>query len=168
MSNQPGTQKEHIAKLGEMIQDIDMAMMTTEDESGQLRSRPMSTQKTEFDGTLWFFTRESSAKVDEIQKERQVNLSYADPKHQRYVSVSGTAVLVQDHAKMAELWNPIYKAYFGSGLEDPDLALLKVTVTQAEYWDAPSSKVVQIAGFIKAAVTGKEYNAGDHDKIELI
>jgi general stress protein 26 len=156
-----------IKKLGELIEGINIAMLTTIDDDGALRSRPMATQQIEFDGDLWFFAGASSAKAREIWSDKRVNISYAKPDSQRYVSVSGTAELVRDQAKIKELWNPIYKAWFPQGLEDPDLALLKVNVEQAEYWDAPSSKVVALVGFVKALATGKRPDLGENEKLDL-
>lgn len=156
-------------KLGDLIKDIKIAMLTTAEQDGTLRSRPMATQKAEFDGTLWFFTRASSPKVDEVEQSHNVNLSYAALDSNTYVSVTGTASLVRDAAKAKELWNPILKAWFPKGLEDPDLALLHVTVQKAEFWDSPSSTMVHIAGFVKAIATGQAYkpSAGEHQKISL-
>lgn len=156
-----------VEKLGELIRDIQIAMLTTIGADGILHSRPMATQKTPFDGDLWFFTAASSLKVDELQDHRQVNLNYADPKGNRYVSVSGTASVFRDRAKEEELWSPIYKAWFPKGLDDPDLLLLRVAVDEAEYWDAPSSKMVQVVGFVRALVTGKQYEPGDHGHVTM-
>ncbi len=154
-------------KLHDLIKDIRFAMLTTVEEDGTLRSRPMATQEFEFDGDLWFFTAAHAPKVDEVQHNQHVNVSYAEPKDQKYVSVSGTAQLVRDRAKIEELWNPLFKAWFPQGLDDPELALLKVSVEKAEYWDSPSSKVVRLVGFAKALLTGKQIgNPGDHAKIE--
>ncbi len=163
------TRDENIQKLAELIKDVRIAMLTTLDEDGTLRSRPMATQKTPFDGTLWFFTGASSPKVDEVEHSREVNLSYAAPDSNTYVSVSGTARLIRDQEKARELWNPILKAWFPKGLEDPELALLRVTVEKAEFWDSPSSTMVQIAGFVKAMATGHSYKPGpgEHEKITL-
>lgn len=157
---------ENIKKLREMIKDIRFAMMTTAEEDGTLRSRPMATQQVEFDGDLWFFTNANAPKVDEVQHNQHVNLSYAEPNDQKYVSVSGKAQLVRDRQKIEELWNPLFKAWFPQGLDDPDLALLKVSLDKAEYWDSPSSKVVRLVGFLKAVVTGKPIDAGDNEKID--
>jgi general stress protein 26 len=160
------TRQEAIKKLNGLIKDVQVAMLTTIDW-GVLRSRPMQTQEAEFDGTLWFFTSTDTHKTEEIEKDRRVNVSYAAPDSNTYVSVSGTAELVQDKAKIEELWNPILKAWFPKGLEDPTLCLLKVTVEQAEYWDASSSTLVQIVGFVKALVTGQQADGGDHGKVNL-
>jgi general stress protein 26 len=124
---------EAVKKLGELIKDIKFAMFTTVDEEGVLRSRPMTTQQMEFDGDLWFFTYVDTAKVDDVRQYQQVNVSYAEPDDQRYVSVIGSAEVVDDRDKMEELWNPAYKAFFPDGLSDPRLRLIKVTVSEAEY-----------------------------------
>jgi general stress protein 26 len=147
MAEERISRDEGIRKLGEMIQGIKVAMLTTQDKDGMLRSRPMMTQQTKFDGELWFFTGTSTAKVDELQQNQHVNVSYVEVEDQRYVSVSGRAELVHDRAKIDELWNPIYRAWFPNGPDDPDLALLKITIDQAEYWDAAASRIVQLAGF---------------------
>jgi general stress protein 26 len=158
-----------VAKLGELIKDIRVAMLTTVDNEGRLHSRPMETQQSEFDGTLWFFTDSESEKVHELERDRHVNLSYAKPDDQRYVSVSGTASTVRDQAKMKELWSPLHKAWFPKGLDDPNIALLRVDVDRAEYWDAPSSATVRLFGFAKAVLTGKRYGEEgvDHQKVNL-
>jgi general stress protein 26 len=158
--------KENIKKLRELIQDIKFAMLTTVEEDGTLRSRPMATQATEFDGDLWFFTNATAPKVDEVQRDQHVNVSYANPEAQKYVSISGRAQLVRDRHKIEELWNPLYKAWFPKGLDDPDLALLQVSVEQAEYWDSPSSPLVRLVGFVKALTTGKPYSGGENQKID--
>lgn len=161
-----GTKQENIEKLRELINGIDIAMLTTVDEDGTLRSRPMGTQEAEFDGDLWFITSVDTAKVAEIRKERQVNVSYADSSGHRYVSVSGTATVIDDKAKVDEFWSPIYKAYFPEGKDDPKLRVLKVTVTKAEYWDSPGGIIPTIIGFAQA-LAGREADLGDNMKLNL-
>jgi general stress protein 26 len=156
-----------IEKLRTLIKDVRVAMLTTVDADGTLHSRPMATQSQEFDGTLWFFTRRDSGKVDEVEKDHQVNVSYASPSDQHYVSVTGTARLVTDRAKIDELWSPVLKAWFPQGKDDPAIGLLKVDVDHAEYWDSPSSTMVKIAGFIKAITTGRTYTPGNNERLDL-
>jgi general stress protein 26 len=156
-----------VKKVAELIKDIDIAMLTTVEQDGSLRSRPMSTQQVEFDGDLWFFTSATTPKVGEIQRDQRVNVSYANPGKQRYVSVSGVATLVRDRAKIEELWNPVLKAWFPKGLEDPDLALLHVRSEQAEYWESPSGFIAQAVGLAQALATGKEANEGENEKLAL-
>lgn len=135
-------EQKDLEKLNEMIKDIRIAMLTTHDQEGFLRSRPMVTQQAPFDGILWFFTRASGETSAEIRNNQKVNLSYADHDKSIYVSLAGEAEIVRDSQKARTLWNTFVQAWFPNGPEDPDLALLKVTVQQAEYWDSPSSKMV--------------------------
>lgn len=158
-----------VEKLRDLIKGIKIAMLTTVDENnGSLRSRPMGTQTEDFDGHyLWFFTYGTSPKVQDVQKERQVNVSYADPGGNRYVSVSGRALLVRDKKTMEKYWDAPLKAWFPDGLETPDIALLQVSVDKAEYWDGPSNKLVTLVGFLKALATGEKFEGGENEKINL-
>jgi general stress protein 26 len=160
------TGNEAISKLRDLIKEIDFCMLTTVDEDGTLRSRPMSTQDAEFDGDLWFLTSDASGKAGEIQREHQVNLSYADIGKQTYVSVSGVGTIVHDRAKIEEYWNPFYNAYFPEGKDSPDLALLKVHVNKAEYWES-DGKIASILQMAKALITGGETDLGENAKIKL-
>jgi len=157
---------EAIKKLKDLVEGIDFCMLTTLD-GGVLRSRPMSTQQFEFEGTLWFFTSDSTHKVEDIEADNRVNVAYSDAGSDRYVSVSGRAEINRDRAKIEELWSPVLKAWFPEGIDDPHLCLLKIDVEQAEYWDTPSGKIVQLYGFVKALITGQEMNAGENEKISL-
>jgi general stress protein 26 len=158
----------NVQKLAQMIKDIDFGMLTTVDDDGTLRSRPMSVNgKVEFDGDLWFFTYGNSHKVLEAQHHPQVNVAFSDPKNQNYVSLSGTAELVRDKAKIAELWEPSLKAWFPQGIETPDIALLKVTAHQGEYWDAPGGVAAHVFGLIKSLATGQVAHVGEDKKVDL-
>ncbi|HZI19623.1 MAG TPA: pyridoxamine 5'-phosphate oxidase family protein [Pyrinomonadaceae bacterium] len=158
---------EQIRKLAELISDIEFAMLTTVEPDGSLRSRPMATLRQDFDGELWFFTRASAPKVEEVEQDQHVCVAFARPDKQHYVSVSGRARLVRDRARIEELWNPAYRAWFPDGTDDPDLALLKVSAEKAEYWDGQSSVVAHLAGLAKAAVTGQSYQGGENEKVNL-
>ncbi|MDZ7961099.1 MAG: pyridoxamine 5'-phosphate oxidase family protein [Aulosira sp. DedQUE10] len=135
---------QHIYQLRELIKDIGCSMLTTVDEDGSLHSRPMDKScEIQSDGTLWFFTNASSHKVFEIEHRQQVNVSFSSPNQQRYVSISGIAELVKDRNKMQELWKPELEAWFHKGLDESDLALLKVQIHKADYWDSQANFAAQ-------------------------
>jgi general stress protein 26 len=157
---------ETIEKLNLLVKDIKIAMLTTIDK-GILRSRPMATQESDFDGELWFFTSKQTHKAEEIEKDNRVNVSFSEPDDNRFVSMSGTAEIVEDRAKMEELWAPGSLAWFPKGLEDENLILLKVSVEQAEYWDATSSSLVEAFGLLKSLVTGERTGGGDYVVLNL-
>jgi general stress protein 26 len=152
-------------KLAEALKDIKFTMFTTVGEDGNLLSRPMATLEInakKFDGKIWFFTDINSPKVFNIANDQHVNLAYASPENQKYISVCGRASLVEDREMMNRLWTPAMKAWFPEGVNDPNIALICVEVESAELWDSPPSKVVQLAGMVKAVATGERYNGEKH------
>ncbi|MDQ2711591.1 MAG: pyridoxamine 5'-phosphate oxidase family protein [Acidobacteriota bacterium] len=156
-----------IKKLAEMMKGIRFAMLTTVEDDGSLHSRPMATQDVEFDGDLWFFTKEHSPKVWEASHHRQVSVSFADAEKSRFIAASGVATLVHDHAKMQEFWKSAYKVFFSEGLEDPEISLLKVTVEKAEYWDSAPTAIGRAFNFAKAMLTKDASKMGDHGKVQV-
>jgi general stress protein 26 len=156
-----------LEKLASLIKGIKFAMLTTMEEDGTLHSRPMTTQDSDFDGVLWFFTRTDTPKVWEANQHRQVSVSFADPEKSKFISASGSATIVHDRSKMEELWKAPYKVFFPNGLDDPELALLKVTVQKAEYWDSSPTAVGRAIDFAKAYVTGDVSKLGEHKKVDL-
>lgn len=165
----PPTHVQALAKLRELVTDVRTAMLTTVTSEGRLRSRPMVTQQVDIeDAEIWFFTADDAPKVNEIFHEQQVGLAYSCPEKQTYVSISGRAYVIRDPARAKELWTPLAKAWFPQGPSDPRLALLRVEVEQAEYWDSPSSKMVQLYALAKSAITGKPpAELGENVKVNL-
>lgn len=158
---------EGIKKIGELIKDVHICMMTTMAADGSFDARPMATQKTEFDGTVWFLTRHESGKVAELEGNPHVSLVYANPSDQNYVTAKGQATVSRDKAKIHELWNPMYKAWFPEGENDPQIAVVKVDVTEAQYWEASSSKLVMGIKYLAAAVTGGKVDVGETGKVKV-
>ena len=163
-------QNQDTTKLWGMIREIRICMMTTMDADGTLRSRPIGNVQTgqaEFDGVLWFLTRASAHNNLEIAEHKQINLAYADPNAQHYVSVSGRASLVRDKNKVDQLWSNSIRSWFPNGKDDPDMALIRVQVEQAEYWDAPSSTMVHLFGYLKSTITGQAPDPGENRKVSV-
>jgi len=149
------------SQLWELIHDIKFAMFVTRHGNGHLHSRPMTTQNRQMDTdmekdpALWFFMSHKGDPVADLAGEATVNLSYADPSNDRYVSVSGSARVADNPAKKQELWSKMAQAWFPGGVDDPDLALVEVTISHAHYWDVKESKITQLYAMAKAAVTGE-------------
>ncbi len=168
MSHQPVAADR--AQLWEMIKDIRFAMFTTRHQNGHLHSRPMTTQNSRLDedARLWFFMSRRGDALADLQRDAAVNVAYADTDADDYVSVSGTAALVDDAAKKRELWSKMNEAWFPGGPDDPDVALVRVDITHADYWQAKDSKITQIAKMAKAALTGEPpRDMGEHGRVEM-
>ncbi|WP_312676297.1 pyridoxamine 5'-phosphate oxidase family protein [Microbacterium sp.] len=147
------TGTEAAARVKELVEDIDFTMLTTADAAGNLVSRPMSTREMDENGDIWFFTSDDTKKVDEVEADHDVGLSYLDAKGMRFVSVAGTARVVHDRAKMEQLYTSSLDIWFEDGLETPGIALLKVTPHETEFWEPAHGKIVMAAGMLKALVT---------------
>ena len=126
----------------------------------------MWTQGDDFDGSLWFFTSDEAPKVEELERNPHVCLSYAAPDKDLYVSVSGRAELVHDEAKAKELWNVYAEAWFPQGVDDPHLALLRVDVEQA-LLAGQEAEGAQFAEIVVGAVTGKPPKSGEEGKLDF-
>ena len=158
-----------VEKLLSIINRVHVAMLTTTEPDNNMRSRPLATLPTsDFNGFLWFFITADSPKVAEIGAHHNVNLSYADPVHHYFASVSGMGMIVRDAVKMAELWDPMVKIWCPDGVDDPNLVLLRVSVDKAEYWDASNTPVQRIAAFTKALTTGDVSDISENKKLRLV
>ena len=146
--------KGDLKKLRKLIKGARVAMLTTVARDGTLRSRPMATLKAPFEGDVWFFTRATAPKADEIRENDHVNVSFSDGDDNRYLSISGTASLVRDKERLEQLWSGRLKNWFPDGKKDPDLALLRVRVDRAEYWDAKTAAMVHLGGLVKSSLRG--------------
>ena len=156
--------------LWNLIKDIKFAMFTTSHKvNGHLHSRPWTTQNSEVDhdSSLWFFASRKGEPVADLLAVPSVNVSYSDPGKDSYVSVSGTAALVDDRAKIEQLWSKEAGAWFPGGIDDPDLALVQVKITHADYWDVKESKVTQLYKMATAAESGNPPSMGEHGHVQM-
>lgn len=152
-------------RLSELIKDIRFAMLTTSNTAGDLHSRPMTTAQADQDGILWFIIGRSAQSSADILLHPQINLSYSDPETHCYISVSGRATLVEDHARIHKFWQSDYSVWFPKGVDDPELVLLKVVVEKAEVWQSPSTWIGRSLAFSKAEVSDQP-TAQKSDKAE--
>ena len=148
-------------KVAELIKGTRVAMLTHVDATGRLVSHPMATQEVEFDGDVLFIAERDSHKCQDIaaQSPAPVNVSFSSGSS--WVSLSGTAEIVDDRAKLEELWSTFTDAWMEGGPEHPNNVLIKVSADSAEFWDTPGSKATQVLNLVKAKVTGERLDDGD-------
>lgn len=147
--------QEQINTIAAKIKHVKFGMFTTVDGDNVLSSRPLTTQQIDNEGNMWFFTSDEAAFTHDLAQHPEVNVSFSNPDEQLYLSVTGQAYLLKDRAKARELWSPLVRAWFPGGLDDPHLAMIRVRIQTAEYWDASASKMKQLVQLAKAAVTGR-------------
>jgi general stress protein 26 len=148
----------------ELMEKIGFAMLVTRDGE-RLRGRPMSAYLQRDSNTIYFLTDARHHKDEEIARHPGINLSFADASSQKYVSLTGTAVVSNDRAKIRELFSTSAKAWWDSP-DDPNIRVLKVTPDDAEYWDSPGT-VISYVKMAAAAVTGTRPDIGENRKVSM-
>lgn len=166
MNEASNDDRSNVVKLAELIKEQKFAMVTTRCEDGSLRSRPLTTLDTDFDGVIWFIVQADSEVAREIEGSTQVNVAYASAGDGKFVAVSGSGQIMRDRTKAAELWNPAFEVWF-AGSDDPNLALLRVVAEQADCWDSPSTRVGRLVGFVKALASGDDSALGQHERLQF-
>lgn len=164
------TQSNAHSTLWKMIRDIRFGMLTHRTATGSLHAHPLTTQNQHLDESseLYFFISRQGELYERLLTDGEVNVAYADPGQDRYVSLSGQARFVDDPARKQALWSAMAQAWFPGGADDPNLALLAVRIRHAEYWDVHESKMVQLFKMAKAAVTGEQpRNLGEHQEVSM-
>ncbi|WP_243057581.1 pyridoxamine 5'-phosphate oxidase family protein [Nocardioides sp. SR21] len=148
-------------KLVDLLDDMPIGMLTTFGPEGP-RSIPMARQEVEPDADLWFITVKDSAHSRAIAADPRVSLTFTA--RDSWVAVYGRATLVDDRAKLAELWTTFAEAWLPGGPDDPNAVLLRVDVESGEYWDTPGGTIASLLSFAKTKLTGETYDA-DHGTV---
>ncbi len=162
MSEQQGPDQ---AKVVELMRDDRFCMLTSVGEEGRLHSHPMTPQEVTEDGDVWFFIDGTSTQAANITREKRVNLAYSDGS--TWLSVAGHGRLVDDRAKVDELWNPMVSAWFPDGKDSDSVRLLLVESDSAEYWDTPGGRVASALAFAKSKLKGERPDVGESGTVQL-
>jgi general stress protein 26 len=153
---------EKLKRFYDLVDEIETAMMTTRRNDGLLVSRPMATQARADGADLWFVTWRNAPKVAEIRADRNINLAYFNNRTKEWVSVSGVARIVKDRAKIAELYRPDWRAWFGAEggpnagtPDDPRIVLIGVNIRFAAYLELNKPQPVVLFEVVRGMITGK-------------
>jgi general stress protein 26 len=150
---------EELARLGALLENTPVAMLTSAADDGALISCPMEALEMDRDGALWFFT---DLRSDLAERLRAINLSFVDDQRGTYVSLSGRGEIAKDDERIERLWSLFDKTSFPDGPASRHLALLKFVPAKAEYWDAPNSRALRLLALAASAVSGGPIGQGDH------
>ena len=166
MSNDDtATTSSDVQKLAGLLKDQRFAMLTTIADDGTLMSRPLAMQDVDFDGDLWFFVARDSRAVAQVGAQPRVNVALGSGS--TWISLAGTATVVDDVAKKRELWDTSVEAWFPEGADSPDVVLLHVSAESAEYWNSPGGRISTIFSLVKSKVTGQPFSGGENERVDL-
>jgi general stress protein 26 len=152
------------AKLVELMRDMHVAMFTTTGGDGVLEAVPMARQEVEPSAELWFITARDTRHVANLSARPHVGLTFSS--RDAWVSIHGTATVVDDRAKLEELWNTFAEAWLPGGPDDDNATLIRVDAEGGEYWDTPGGTVASLLSFAKTRLTGATYDA-EHGSADL-
>ncbi|HEX9979742.1 MAG TPA: pyridoxamine 5'-phosphate oxidase family protein [Flavobacterium sp.] len=152
--------EEAVQKLKELAEDVKICMFCTELLQLPVAARPMNVSEVDDQGNFWFISSAKSNKNFEISHDNRVQLFFSQISNSHYLSVFGTASIYKDRAHIEEVWKPIAKAWFEDGKDDPDVTVIKVTPSDAYYWDTKDGKAVSLIKIAAAAITGDSHNDG--------
>ncbi|CAD0003840.1 pyridoxamine 5'-phosphate oxidase family protein [Flavobacterium chungangense] len=159
--------KEAVDKLISLVKEINTAIFVTELTKTPLQARPMSVQEIDDQGNLWFISSATSNKNFEILKDDQVQLFFANNSSSQYISIYGNATIYTDQQKIDELWTPVAKAWFEEGKKDPNVTVIKVTPSDAYYWDTKDGKIISLIKMAGSALFGNTTDIGVEGKLKL-
>ena len=153
-------------KIRELIGDARVAMVTTVTPAGELHSRPLTIGAVDDDGTFRFLVDAKASWVGGLRYGDAINLAITNDDDKVWVSVAGTVSVTDDRATAHRLWSPEAEPYFPDGVDDPNLRVLEVQPTTAEYWDAPASRIERLV--VKAgSLFGRQPTPGERGSIDL-
>lgn len=155
---------DNVARVWDLAEKISIAMLANWDGQNP-HSRPMHAHLARNENAFYFLADRRHHKDDDIRKFPTVCLAFADVSDQKYVSITGEASVSTDRAKIQEFWTTWAKAWWSSA-DDPNICLLKVIPTQAEYWDTPG-KIISSVKMAVAAATGSRPDIGDNKKVAM-
>lgn len=156
-----------IDKFKELVKHNSICLFTTKLSETPLQTRPMSTQKVCDQGNFWFLSSRDSNKNAEIGSGGEVQLFFSNTSDSEYLTVFGEASVSDNRTKIEELWNPIAKAWFTEGKDDPRITVIKVTPRDAFYWDTKSGKMISMIKIAASALTGKTMDNGVEGKLTV-
>lgn len=153
-------------RVWQIIEKVRVCMLTTR-FAGGLRARPLEARSDRRCDRLLFVTDVHSAKRDEVARWPDVGLVFIDVADKAYLSISGTAQIVDDPDLRAGAWRTSDLVWWPGGPHDPDVCVLVVEPATAELWDGPSSAVVAAYEFAKARMTGTAPDLGENRKVRV-
>lgn len=130
-------------------------------------TRPMAVQEVDDHGNFWFLSASDSNKNQQIRADDQVQLLFQGSAHSDFLSIVGRATISTDKARIHELWNPILKAWFTEGEDDPRITVIKVAVQSGYYWDNKHGNAVALVKTAIGAAIGQTLDDSIEGKLAL-
>lgn len=155
-------------KLKSIVDQIDIGTICTFTPlSPYPHGVPMSRQEVDEAGNIWYICSSESETHKNLEIDDKISIFYADPKNYRFLSINGTAILTRDQVRIDRYWNKMMESWFEKGKDDPNIKLIKVTPSEAHYWESGSNKIVNLFAMLKNALTGSNEDIGEEGELKI-
>jgi len=162
------TNRDATKKIQELIKEVSTCFFCTHASGSDTGGvRPMSVQKVDDDGDIWFLSAKDSHKNKEISIDPGVKLYFIGSAQSDFMQLDGQATINDDKAKIKELWQPILKTWFTDGVDDSRISVIKVTPSTGYYWDTRHGKAIAGVKILIGAITGKTFDDSIEGKLKL-
>lgn len=150
------TGEEGVKKMKELIDKASTCFFCTSITTGYpFNTRPMSVQKTDEDGNIWFLSAADSGQNQEITSSPLVRLLFQGSAYSDFLAITGEAGISRDKAIIRELWNPMLKTWFTEGEDDARITVIKVVPSEGYYWDTKHAMAIGLIKRMVGAAIGK-------------
>ncbi len=150
-----------------VVNDFDVAMLVTHTATA-IHARPMAIAGLDDRIGVYLVTDINSLKVEEISTNPHATLTFQSAK--KFASVRGELAILRDRQLIEQMWKEVWKVWFPEGKTDPNIALLKFTAHEGEYWDnAGMQGLKYVYDAARAYITGEPPTTDNaqHAKVRL-
>ena len=162
------TSKDAIDKIQELVKKAQTCFFCTAVAKGDSHgARPMNVRQVDDQGNLWFLMANDSHAALEVASDPAVKLFFQGSPHSDFLHLNGWAAIVTDRSKLKDLWEPVLKTWFTEGIDDPRIAIVRVTPTDGYYWDTKHGNFVAGIKMLVGAVTGKTLDDSIEGKLRV-
>jgi general stress protein 26 len=159
--------KKAISKMQEIVKDQRICMFATNLSEIPFSVCPMSAQEVSEDGHILFLSSADSDHNKKILADSRVQLIFSKTSESEFMSVYGKATISKDKEKIDKIWDPLTRAWFPKGKNDPNLTVIEVFPEDAYYWDTKDGQIVSMIKIVASAMTGEQMDGGVEGRLSV-
>lgn len=155
-----------IEVVKKLCENVHTCLMLTTLDKKPISVHPMAIQKVDDSGRIYFMSSRNSGQNQELVKDNTMQLTIQNEGSSEYISLFGKAEIYRDQKEIDEMYSMYVNTWF-DGKEDPNITIIRFESESGYYWETKHGKMVQMAGFLIGALTGKETDDSLEGKIKV-
>jgi general stress protein 26 len=159
--------EEAIKKMRNLIDKSGSCFFCTSTLMNIINSSPMSVQKSDINGDLWFLSPKDSIKNMEITQDSEVTLYFQGSPHSDFLELKGKATISDDKDLIKELWDPMAKSWFKEGKDDPRISVIQFKTESGYYWDNEHGNTIAGVKLLIGVITGTSTDDSEEGSLKI-